>query len=463
MKKCLKCLMSNAALWLVVSVCWAATPLSAAEPVFQFSREVQNLPLTQDELLTVTLDTDVFAATQDGLSDLRLLDQAGKAVPYFLRKVQTPRARTVRTTWNVQKPAARPLENGGLEITVKLEKDDPHPTGLSLISPLRDFRQRVRVETSADGKTWEPAGSEGVIFDYSRYMDVRNDSVSFPETGLRHFRIVIDDVTVEQENELLALTRRLRGKEETERTEQVVIERRPFRIDRIEFFREERATGDAQGAYPVSGHRVEQKPDKQQTIVFVDTRRQPLTSLELDSPDRNFSRHASVEIEQVHGVTKSWQKIGEGTFSRVDFKSLKREELAITFAESRQSQYRLVIDNRDSPPLEVKGVKAAGNVYELAYLAAPDRRYQLVYGATDAEPASYDTAAIQELLGSGFKPTKAALGAESPLQAAAVPAFQWSRLVNNPLFLFSIVAILIGLLGWGLYHAVRRMDKLPTE
>ena len=165
---------------------------------------------------------------------------------------------------------------------------------------MRNFNQRVRVFTSTDGREWEPAGDETAIFDYSRYMDVRNDSVSFPETGRRRFRIVIDDVTLEQESELVALTRRLRGAEETDRTEQVVVDRRPFRIDRVDFWREvqeERATGDEKTKYPVAEHRVEQDKEKHQTIIQIETRRQPLTSLELETPERNFSRHAVVEVD----------------------------------------------------------------------------------------------------------------------------------------------------------------------
>lgn len=459
--------MKNKTLWLAF-VCWGAvSPTLADDAVFRFLRDVKTPPLKQEELLAITLDTEVFAATQDDLADVRLRDAEEKPVPYLLRKLQTTRARAVRTTWPARDPSARPLDDGGLEITVRFDDDEkrPHPNGLTLISPLRNFTQRVRVLTSANAEQWEPAGEETVIFDYSRYMDVRSDSVSFPETGRRYFRIVIDDVTVEQESELLALTRRLQGAEEIERTEQVTVDRRPFRIERIDFWREEhqeRVTGDEKTPYPVAEHRVEEDREKHRTIIRVDTRRQPLTSLELETPDRNFSRHAVVEVEMAQGVTRNWQKIGEATLSRVDFKSLKRDELSISFPESRQAQYRIVIDNRDSPPLTVAGISAEGNVYEVLYLAEPDGHDQLIYGAADAERAAYDTAAIQELLRNGFQPSRAELGTEGP-SAGGPPPFKWSKLLNNPLLLGGAVIVLVIALGWGLYRAVKRMDKLPGE
>jgi hypothetical protein len=438
-----------------------------ASPVYRFSRDVLAPPLKQEELLAIPLDSDVFAATRDGLEDLRLVNAAGEPIPFFLRKVQTTKARAVRSTWSAREPTARPLDDGGLEIIVQLGDKDPHPNGLSLVTPLRNFKQRVRVFVSADGKQWDPAGEETAIFDYSRYMDVRSVGVPFPETDKRHFRIVVDDVTAEQESELLTLTRRLRGHEESDRTEQVLVDRRPFRIERIDFWREvheEQATGDEKGDYSLIRQTVEQNAEKHQTIIGIETYRQPLTSFQLETADRNFSRHAVVEFEREQGVKKSWRQIGEATLSRVDFKNLKREELSIKFPESRQAKYRIVIDNRDSPALDVSGIKAEGNIDEIVYLAGPDRHDRLLYGSADAERATYDTAAIEELLRKGFQPSRAGLGPQLPgMQSGEPSAFRWSKVLNNPLLLGGVILVLVVALGWGLFQAVKRLDKLPGD
>jgi Protein of unknown function (DUF3999) len=452
-------------LWIVFLGWGMAASVEAEDASFRFSRDVKAPLLKQEELLAITLDADIFAASQEDLADVRLRDAKGEFIPYLLRKRQTTQGRSVRTTWPARNPAARPLDDGGLEITVHLDEDAKHsrPTGLTIITPLRNFKQRVRVSTSADGARWEPAGEGSVIFDYSRYMDVRSDSVFFPESDRRHFRIVIDNVTVEQESELLALTRRLQGAKEIDRTEQATIDRRPFRIERVDFWRDEqqeRVTGDEKAPYAMTEFRATEDQEKRRTIIVVETRRQPLIALQLETPDRNFSRHAVVEVEMVQGVTKRWQPIGATTLSRVEFKDRKREELSISFPESRHARYRVVIDNRDSPPLTVGGIKAEGNVYEILYLAAPGRRDQLIYGAVDAQRATYDTSVLQELLGSGFQPARAELGAENPI-AIGEPPFRWSRLFGNTLFLGGVVALLVIALGFGLFRAVRRIDNLP--
>ena len=437
----------------------------ASEPEFQFSRSVTTPALSQVELLAVPLDSAVFEATEDGLPDMRLIDGQGGAVPYLLRKAQTTHVGTVRKTWTARQPAARPLDGGGLEITVELEEKDPRPNGLTLVSPLKNFEQRVRVYSSPTEGPWEPVGEETLIFDYSRYMDVRRDQIPLRETPDRHFRIVIDDVTAEQESELLALTRRLRGVEETGREERVTIVRRPFRIERIDFWRDDQrdqSTGDKKIEYPVSGFRVEQDPEQKQTLILVEANREPLTSFTLETSARNFSRRAAVEVEEKRGVQTSWRTIGANTLSRIDFKGLKQEQLAIEFPESRRDAYRMAIENRDSPPLDVTGITAQGNEYEIVFLASPDTRYQLVYGSADAEPPRYDTAAITQVLSEGFRPAQAELGPLVP--GMSQPAtLRLSDLLNNRPLLFGAIALLVIALAWGLYHAMKRVDNLPSE
>lgn len=452
----------------IVFICLGGvSPLPAEDAAFRFARGVIPPTLRQEELLAVTLDPQIFAVTRDGFPDLRLRTPSGNSIPYLLRKRQSTRARSVRTAWPAPQPAARPLDDGSLEITVRFGVDDkrPNPTGLTIVSPLRNFEQRMRVFTSVDGERWEPAGEETMLFDYSRFMEVRNDSVTFPETSHRNFRIVIDDVTLEQQSELVALTRRFQGKTEVERTERETVGRRPFRIDRVDFWREtseERVTGDEKRPYPVSEHRVSEDRDKQRTIIEIDTQRTPLTALRLETPDRNFSRRAIVEAAKETGATKGWQKIGEGVLSRVDFRNLKRDELSLSFAETRRERYRIVIDNGDSPPLTVKGIQGEGTVYELLYLAAPGEQVQLNYGSPDAGSPMYDTAAIREVVRSGFQPSPASLGPEVPISSAPRP-IRWSQRLQSPIAIGGVVALLLLLLGWGLYEAAKRIEKLEGE
>lgn len=464
--------MSRLSITMSLFVWSLAFSLNAAEPVFRFNRPVISKPVEEDSLLSIMFDSEVYVATRDGFPDVRLFDTSENSIPFLMRKVIETRPRSIRShIWQATQITLSPLDNGGLEIELTLRSDDPQPNGLTLATPLKNFSQRVRVFTSSDGKEWQPAGQESAIFDYTRYMDVRNESVSFPETAHRHFRIVIDDVTAEQESELVELTRHLKGGGEVDRSEKIVVDRRPFRIDRIDLWRDvvqEQIKGDMKRTYPVTKFSVSEDVQKKQTVVTLDVKREPVTSFELVTTSRNFSRHAVVEAQKSAALKASdqdatWLRIGEGTLTYLNFKNTRREQLSIAFPESRYERYRIVIDNRDSPVLDVAGIKAEGNVYELVCLTSK-MPHHLAYSSDDCEPPRFDTASIQTLLGQGYQPVAVELGPqEISTQEAAHKPFAWSSLINDPRLLVAVIGVLVVLLAWGLYHASKRMDNLPPE
>jgi len=459
-------------LWWTIVLAGICSLASAAEPVFRFSKQLDVPALTREELLAVTLDSDVYAATRDGLPDIRIIADADSErstdVSFLIRRVTSTELETTREYWAARTRSVRPLDDGGLEIILYLEPEDPRPEGLRIVTRLQNFEQRVRVFSSADGENWQPIGEETVIFDYSQYMDVRSDGLSFPPSDRRDFRIVIDDVTQEQESQLMSLTRELRGGEEIQRQERITINRRPFRIDRVLFWRDvvkEQSTGDCKVAYPVARFHLENDPVAQQSIITVDSRRQPLTSFKLVTDSHNFSRHAQVEVERTQGVQHTWRSIGAANLSRLDFRKLKRENLTIYFSESRETRYRIVIDNRGSPPLAVASVESEGNEYQAVFLApVPQQSYELAYGSGTAELPDFDTAAISASLAEGYPPTPVSLGKqEATPDAGQNTAFSLLPLVNNAALLGGIAVVLVAALAWGLVRAGRRLDSLSHD
>ncbi|OYW26187.1 MAG: hypothetical protein B7Z44_16795, partial [Caulobacter sp. 12-67-6] len=160
-------------------------------------------------------------------------------------------------------------------------------------------------------------------------------------------------------------------------TERTSIARRPFRIDRVEFYVDELKPSSIEPrttVYPISKLDVSQDEKEQRTIVAFETQREPITGLSLVTPAENFSRSATVLAEELdaHGKPQ-WVQIATGTFTRFVVGSLERTELKIAIPESRRQRYRMMLENRDSPALEITGVELSGPVYELTYLAAPQQ------------------------------------------------------------------------------------------
>ena len=185
------------------------------------------------------------------------------------------------------------------------------------------------------------------------------------------------------------------------------------------------------------------------------------------TPTRNFSRRGRVEIRQKSQESQKsstgevWHSIGSATLSRIDFRSLKKQSLRLPFSEQRETEYRLVIENRDSRPLTVSGVLAHGNCYEVVFLAKPKTEYHLAYGSHELASPNFDTAALVASLGAGYVPLSASLGKAEALEVAPeVPVPGWKRLLNSGRSLTVVIVLLVLVLGAGLYRASRRLNDL---
>jgi hypothetical protein len=460
----------------MAALAWIAifTAAAAADdaPEFRWSRKVELPAIDETALVAIPLDSSFFAATQMGFADVRLRDVERRNVAYVIRQAPTTKERTVRKSWIATQTGAKPLESGGLEIFLELDKDAPVPQGLQVISPLRDFEHRIRVFASDDGTTWQPISPSEAIFDYSRFVDARNDRAPFEAGEHRRFRLVIDDVTAEQASQLLELTRRLRGDEEVGRDERTTIRRRPFRVDRIEFYRYDVAkvaSGVEAIAYPTSDFRVSQDEKKKQTLVEFHARREPLSLVSLKTEATNFSRAVALQVPRAdqrgrEGGAEDWQTLATAIVSRFSLANLQKNEVAIHFPQQRHERYRLVLENRDSPPLELTGVAAEGPAYQIVFLAAPSEQLTLEYGSPEAPRATYDTAALQASLTEGHAPALATLG--DAVENTAVPAsegFRWSSLFDDSRVVLGVIAVLTAVLGWGLYRASRRLESTPPR
>jgi hypothetical protein len=444
-----------------------ALPSAAAEPeAFRCHKEIDRSAVKAESILAIALDSDVYSAARPAFPDLRIFDSQGKETPYLIEKATEPRTHTVRTTCGSKAISLHEQEDG-LDVIVRLDKRAPNTDGLSIVTPLTNYERRVSVFGSDDGEDWTPLVAGGLVFDYSRYMDIGNREIRLPKNGYRQFKVSIAGIADANESPFLDLTRKYRGGSEAERTERTMLERRPFRIDRIELWHETReklSESQRKADYPVAQWRVEQDAAEKTTIIHVAVRREPLTEFILETSSRNFSRAIEVQKPVTRGVRVEWLDIARGRASLVDFGGYRRENLGISFPEQRETDYRIVVHNEDNPPLAITGVTARGDVYRAVFLAAENENYRLGYGSDEADPPKYDAAAVLGPLREGRAASEVRLGAEVPNPAAGEPpALTLRTLVNNPVFLGTVVVVLAAALAWALFRAARRINELPRE
>jgi hypothetical protein len=443
-----------------------ALPAEAQAPVtYHWSKPINLGAIKNEEIASVTLDSEVFAATRAGLADMRVVDDQEAQVPFQIEQDMEYRQERTRRSFDMQVVSLRE-EGKAIEIRLRLPEQFVSAEGLSFSTPLTNYERQVRVSGSADGKQWVPLIA-GVIFDYSRYMDVSNHEIPLPKNSFRDFKVVLDDVTDQSQSPLKELTRTFRAGKEEERSERTMVESRPFRIDRITAWSlttEEQVRKAKAIFYPIVGFDARDDAVKRESIVTVRTHREPIARFILETGNRNFSRRAAVQVPVVRGVTTQWQPIAETVISNFHFRDQHREQLSITFGERREEQFRIVIRNEDNPPLSITGVKVEGTVERLVFIAQPARTYRLFYGSETAAAPAYEAATVLQALRQNYQPMAATLGPQAPnKEFAGEPMLAAGSLLNNWYFLGIAIGLMVIVLGWCLFRAGRRLEGMPKE
>jgi hypothetical protein len=445
---------------------WAISATAQGPTQYRFWKDVDRGASKEDQIVAFTLDSDVYAATRDGLPDLRVFDDAQAEVPFQIEpEVEYLEDRT-RQSAPTEVVSLRE-EGNTIEVRLRLPKDYPAAEGFGFATSQVDFERKVHIFGSRDGTQWTPLAADGILFDYSRYMNVSNREVALPANDFRQFKLVITDVVDEKESPYKELTRTLRSGKEEERKETTQLQRRVLHIDQITFFwhvTRQHVAKTRKSSYPVAGFDRAEDAAKKQTILRVPSRREPLTGFSLDTSSRNFSRRVVVEIPVVRGVSTEWNAIGEATLSTFHFRNIHREHLSVGFPEQRQEAYRIVIHNEDNPPLEIRGVKAEGTVYQAVFLAQPQRSYRALYGSETAQKPNYEAATVLAALGEKYQPSRARLGEQVENAAfQGEPGLGPVALLNNWFFLGGMICLMVVVLAWGLFRAGRRLEGLPKE
>ncbi len=435
------------------------------EPALRFRKDLDRGAATGEEILAVPLDSDIYAATRDAYPDLRIRDDRGTQVPYLLEPAAERRTIHVHETCASTVASLHVDEGKALEIVAALGEKAPSANGATIRTPLVDYEHRVRVYGSKDGKDWALLASDGLIYDYTRFMDIRNRDIEFPVNDHRLLKLVVEQELDDRESPLREL---IRSREEGKKDQQVEItqtRRRPFRIDGVELWRTVEKEGGRKVEavrYPVAGFRVEHNPQKKETRVEIQSRREPLARFTLGTASRNFSRAVRALVPVQHGVRTDWVEVGRATLSLIQFRAFRHAELRVDFPEQRQEHYQLVIENADNPPLEITGIEAEGTPYRLVFLGSQGRTYRVEYGSDTAEPPRYDTAAVLASLSRGYQPVNVTLSPQ--IANSGYRREQGFRdILSSTIFLTLAIVTMVLALGWALFRAGQRIKKLPHE
>ena len=357
---------------LVMTLCVISSAVLADEqplrwqhfaPIEQPERDVES------PWIDFVLGRDIFGHARYDLGDLRVYDSNDETVPYALRVLKSEFR---RQAFKVE--AFNRAEGGGgvAELTMDLKRDNLEHNQVEINTPGNNFRRKVELEGSTDGKTWASLTTTYLI-QFKRGKDqIKGNAISYPPSRFRYLRIrvfpdpqqdkgavQIGEVAVVRKVEILGETLTLDGS---------LGDREPVRANR--------APGSA-WIIDLGGDQV------------------PCDSIEVEIDDDEFVRDYYIEAAGPAGSLERFYRVSlssDHVWRRRP--GQPKTPMKASFQEVRASRLRLVVVDHRNPPLKLKAVKFSAPVRQIV-LARPAEEgtdLRLFFGNPEGQAPVYDFA-----------------------------------------------------------------------
>ena len=320
---------------------------------FEQSFDVSKIGLTK-----IDLSAAMLGSSRPDLNDLRLYDNAGYEIPYFIAS-PAPAAPTV------QAPKSFHVSLNENNTVIVMETGLSQPIeAVELGTPAGDFIKAVRVESSGNGKTWDMLAQGQLVF--AQNNGAANLKIDFEPATAKWLRLTVDDAR----SQPVPWTRALLF---PAAKESVLVETLPAAIS-------------------------ERNENAGQTRLSLDLGAANLdvTAVHLETSEPLFMRRIMFAVPQVSENTVHEQIIGQGTIYRVAVPGqAPSENLLVPLRKSvRSRELILYIENRDSPPLPVTAVDIIRRPVYLVFLVRAHGTLHLLTGNPNCSAPHYDFEAL---------------------------------------------------------------------
>ena len=418
-------------------------PNAAADFSLKDWQRVKSITLptgfTDDGLVELVPDPEVYDRARLGLIDLRIIDGEDREVPYHLGVERGARERrsfpvSVRDIGFVPGQHSSFVADLGQEGTLHNE--------IEVSTTSQNFEREVTVEGSNDASTWAVLQERTKIFDFTlkeRGFTARDTRVRYPESTLRYLRVrIMND-----------------GEE-------------PLEISGASVFSVTEKQAQ-ETAYPATISNRTEDSEKRTSLIVFDLRVSglPTNRLTIDTPQVNFYREITLEgtgDAPLEDAT-NWSLVQRsGALYSYDTPKFVGDKLALEYPETTFRFFRLTISNEDNPPLPIEGVEVYGVSRRLIFQAEPQASYKLYYGNPSARAPSYELERILPFLDTEDLPT-GALGPQTDNQAFEIEKKRLPFSERFPWLFPTVVALAAVVVAFLLFGVVRKAKKVlpPPE
>lgn len=441
--------------------CLAASTAAAALDTtsFPFVRDLAlERPGTLSGVAVCELDDAAFDVLDKDFGNLRVTDGPGGERPCVVRVRQEVRWENRTVVHAAKTLNFRVLDTNAMEILVHFEDWRTHPvSGILIRSPLRDFEKMVSVYAGPDRAASELVCEGKAVFDYSRFIDVRNETVAFDAVSRPYFRIIVSNIIEEHRSPVTSIASELRDGRLASEMRNASFVRHDYRVDEVKLVETQRVRVEGTTvtrAYGSQEFAVARDESGRATIVTFRTRLAPLTELRVAARDRNFVRPVEVEARGGPGSdVGEWRRVGGGRIARLSIPGFETDEPGIALGGvCRFREYRLTIRDEDSAPLDIEGVAPIGPVHEVVFHHADTEGHRLWLGGVAAQPRYDIEGVLRKADGAGASEFRASLAtANHMFQVRKASRF------NGRTALTAAIVVAALLLAWVIATSARRM------
>jgi hypothetical protein len=383
------------------TACLAADPMGP----YPFFKAIAAPESPAKKIAAFALDEEILAATDNSYANLRVFDDKGTEIPSLVR-CKTLKKTVVRERSVPMNTAAfNKLADNRIEIVVSAKEGGHTLSAVVFHTGLRNFEKQVTVSGSQDQQSWTILAEAKPVFDYSKFIDLRNSRVEFTAGQYSFYKIEISNITESHQSPLVQIVKETKDGALASEVEKTSFTKEDFRIEKMEFLEKLESILESDRVmrpYAVQNLVITNLAKAKTTVVTFDTPSVPLTELQILTPQVNFSRSLSLEgrndemeRRETGTVTPAWQPIASSTISRIDIGKFQQTSTSLSLGSAKRFRhYRLTIYNLDSPPLDIAGMEAKGEVHEALFFCEPSRTYRTFYGAKDQPMPRYDIAAV---------------------------------------------------------------------
>ena len=319
-----------AANWLCVGALLIYVSATAALP--SDWRHEQDFDVAAPGLVKFSLPAETLSAARPALEDLRLYDNAGNELPFFIER-PTPASKVSLPAKSFQ------VSLNASTTVITLETGLAQPLdGVSLETPAGRFIKAVRAEGSADGQWWQSLASGQPVF--REPYGASQVRVSVPAGAWRWLRLTVDDA----------------------RTQPI-----PFTGARVHAAAAEATAMELQPATIVERN---ENPGETRLTLNLGAANLDVASVRLETDEPLFTRLVSLAVPVVSEDAVREQAIGQGCIYRIAVEGHASENLSVPLeARVNSRELFLVIHNQDSPPLAITGVRVERRPVNLVFMA----------------------------------------------------------------------------------------------